>query len=246
METVASRLKEVMRERKLRQVDILNLATPIAKEANVVINKSHISLYVNEHVHPQSDKIYVLAKALGVSEAWLLGYDVPKYPNTESGEDERDLNIIFEQLVDPRKKNVLNYAESQLREQERVHRFKDYIEEDLYGYASAGNGYTVYDNPIEKIIIPKTNVPSQPYDIVLEVSGDSMKPTFEDGEYVFIKKSKEIRNGQFGVFIINHESFLKKVYVDRDRLTLVSLNEEYPDLIFNQDDDIEMVRVVVI
>lgn len=35
METVASRLKEVMRERKLRQVDVLNLAKPVAKDANV-------------------------------------------------------------------------------------------------------------------------------------------------------------------------------------------------------------------
>lgn len=41
------------------------------------ISKGSISQYKNGVVNPKQDRIYLLANALGVSEAWLMGYDVP-------------------------------------------------------------------------------------------------------------------------------------------------------------------------
>ena len=42
------------------------------------MSKSHLSQYVNGKSQPDQHKLYLLAKTLKVSEAWLLGYDVPK------------------------------------------------------------------------------------------------------------------------------------------------------------------------
>jgi transcriptional regulator with XRE-family HTH domain len=41
------------------------------------IPKSAISQYISGAFEPKQDRIYIIAKALNVSEAWLMGYDVP-------------------------------------------------------------------------------------------------------------------------------------------------------------------------
>lgn len=70
------RLKQLMDERNLRQVDILNLTKPYCEQYNVKMNKSDISQYVSGKNEPSQDKLVILGMALGVSEAWLMGYDV--------------------------------------------------------------------------------------------------------------------------------------------------------------------------
>ena len=44
-ETTSSRLRKIMSERNLRQVDILNLAAPYCEKYNVKLNKSDLSQY---------------------------------------------------------------------------------------------------------------------------------------------------------------------------------------------------------
>ena len=79
--TTSQRLKEIMNERKLKQVDILELAQPYCKKFGVKLNKNDLSQYVSGKVEPGQYKLTILGYALNVSEAWLMGYDVPKYPS---------------------------------------------------------------------------------------------------------------------------------------------------------------------
>lgn len=76
-ENTSTRLKRLMRERGLRQVDILEKVKPFCKEFNVKLGKSDISQYVSGKVTPGQDKLSMLGMALDVSETWLMGYDVP-------------------------------------------------------------------------------------------------------------------------------------------------------------------------
>lgn len=75
--TTAKRLQQIMAERGLRQKDILELVAPVARLCDTPISKSNLSLYVTGKVDPSNDRLFVLAKALNVSEAWLMGFDVP-------------------------------------------------------------------------------------------------------------------------------------------------------------------------
>jgi len=75
--TTADRLSSLMRDRRLRQVDILEMCQPFAKKYNVRIEKNDISAYVRGKYLPAQHKLSILAMALDVSEAWLMGYDVP-------------------------------------------------------------------------------------------------------------------------------------------------------------------------
>lgn len=73
----SSRLSELMQERGIRQVDILNAAKPFCSQYNVRLGKNDLSQYVNGKVEPKQEKLTILGLALNVSEAWLMGYDVP-------------------------------------------------------------------------------------------------------------------------------------------------------------------------
>ena len=80
--TTSERLKCLMSERQLRQIDILNLCKPYCEKYNVKVDKNHISQYINGKAEPRQDKLSILAMALDVDEAWLIGFDVPmkKHP----------------------------------------------------------------------------------------------------------------------------------------------------------------------
>ena len=77
--TTASRLKTLMEERNLRQVDILKLAEPYCREYNQKLSKSDLSQYISGKVEPHQGKLYILGKALNVNEAWLMGFDVDRH-----------------------------------------------------------------------------------------------------------------------------------------------------------------------
>lgn len=69
------RLKQIMSERNLKQVDILRLAEPYCKKYGAKLNKNDLSQYVSGKVEPGQTKLYILGLALGVNEAWLMGFD---------------------------------------------------------------------------------------------------------------------------------------------------------------------------
>ena len=76
-ETTAARLKLAMNQQGLKQAAVLDKAQPWCKKYGVRLSKSDLSQYVSGKVIPGQEKLTVLGRALGVSEAWLMGYDVP-------------------------------------------------------------------------------------------------------------------------------------------------------------------------
>lgn len=67
-----------MEEEGLRQVDILKMAEPYCLKHNIKLGRNDLSQYVSGKVEPGQKKLTILSLALGVSEAWLMGYDVPR------------------------------------------------------------------------------------------------------------------------------------------------------------------------
>lgn len=82
--TTGERLKELMSERGLKQRDIIENAKPFCKKYDVNITKVDLSHYIANRSEPRQDKLYILAKALNVSEAWLMGFDAPRERREDS------------------------------------------------------------------------------------------------------------------------------------------------------------------
>lgn len=125
--TTSERLRKLMDERGLRQTDILELCRPICQQYGKRLGKNDLSQYLSGKVVPKQDKLSILALALGVSEAWLMGYDVSQkresLENTRGKENETsfvlDANTekhlaAYLDLTADRRSKVDAYTEEQL------------------------------------------------------------------------------------------------------------------------------------
>lgn len=120
-ENTSDRLKQLMNERKLKQVDILNLSLPYCKKYNIKMNKSDISQYVSGKVEPSQEKLVVLGMALNVSEAWLMGFDVSPIRKDNSKEAEKDVDLLwkFSMLERRDKETILDMIDVMLSRKEK-------------------------------------------------------------------------------------------------------------------------------
>lgn len=50
---------------------------PVELAHKTGIPKSSISQYMSGYTKPKDERIYLISQVLGVSEAWLMGFDVP-------------------------------------------------------------------------------------------------------------------------------------------------------------------------
>ena len=63
------RLNEVLKEKKIKQIDLVRMA----EEKGIKLGKSHISQYVSGKTVPRKEILQFLAGALQVEPDWLLG-----------------------------------------------------------------------------------------------------------------------------------------------------------------------------
>ena len=191
-----------------------------------------------------------IAKILQTTPAYLMGWESDNISSIET---------IYNQLIPERQSKVYNFAKHQLDEQTRLQTNNKVIvmmptkstTVEIAGKLSAGGGTYNDKNCVETVEVGST--PSH-YDLAFQVTGDSMYPTFEDGEIVFVKETNDVYNGQIGAVEINGEAFIKKMYLEGTRLRLVSLNADvnengdrlYPDFYSDELDDLYIIGRVII
>lgn len=115
--TCADRIKEALTIKGIKQSDLCRLTG---------IPKSAISQYVSGAFEPKQDRIYLLSKALNVSEAWLMGLDVPmerqiikESPSEDSiSEGEKMLLDLFRRVPEEQQQLVLQMIRVALGSQE--------------------------------------------------------------------------------------------------------------------------------
>lgn len=83
-------------------------------------------------------------------------------------------------------------------------------------------------------------------DFALVVRGDSMVPTYLDGDIVYIKAQPAVNNGQIAAVAIDESATLKHVYMTKYGLSLMSDNPNYaPIFVKPEDHEIRILGVVV-
>lgn len=81
-ENTSIRLKKIMSQQRLKQIDLLNKCKPICEKYNklynkkIHISKSDLSQWLSGLYEPSQSKLTILAEALDVNEVWLMGYDI--------------------------------------------------------------------------------------------------------------------------------------------------------------------------
>ena len=85
------RLKMALDMRKMKAADLSEKAQ---------IPKGAISYYLAGKSTPKSDRLFLICKALDVSEAWLLGYDVDIAPSQVQKNNDTIADIVVKMRTD--------------------------------------------------------------------------------------------------------------------------------------------------
>lgn len=79
------RIKEALSIRNMKQSELVE---------KTGIDKGQMSSYLSGRYKPKQENLYLMAEALSVDEAWLMGYDVPMETPKENTQTEAPPKIV--------------------------------------------------------------------------------------------------------------------------------------------------------
>ena len=224
MKSIGDRIKEL---RDLRNMTQQQLADLMGESSGRVIYNWEKSIS-----RPDSDKIVKLCSVLQVSADELLGCktDAPKPTVAEwstilkyrtiddYGRKTVDavLDVEHERCLGARKKKA------------RV------LPIDFFHIpVSAGTGTFLDSEDKETVYVPESSI-AEEADYMLEIRGNSMEPTFYDGDRIFVSKQNSVDIGEIGIFVVNGDVYVKELGNNK----LISHNDTYKPILLNDSDSI--------
>lgn len=205
------RIKEAMSLRNKTQAELCEMTG---------IPKSAMSQYVSGKFVPKQTRIYLLAKALNVNEAWLMGYDVPMERTSASSENLTEKYPQLQPIPEMR-------------------------EIPLVGAVACGE--PIYREEDEWISLP--NDINADFCLRC-VGDSMINARINDGDIVFIKACPEVENGQIAAVSIDNEVTLKRVYYypEKNKLVLNPENPAYEPFVYTNEElnDIRILGKAVV
>ncbi|MFM0775783.1 S24 family peptidase [Streptococcus suis] len=200
---------------------------------------------------PLMDNIESMALLFDIKKSVLLGEDLVVLSTTTAPNSLiEQVSEKMVQLTEPNQKNVLRYSSELLDKQNTVTDSKNTVSElqatyHTYNYydqpASAGTGQYLNDVKVETIELP-IEVDA---DFVVPIYGDSMEPEYHSGDYIFVKLSVDLSDGDIGVFAYNGDAYIKQLRITDQGAYLHSLNPDYDDIPITADTDFRTIGEVV-
>lgn len=97
---------------------------------------------------------------------------------------------------------------------------------------SAGTGQFL-DSPNYEMISVPDEVPNTAT-FALRVCGNSMEPTLEDGELIWVHQQPTLENGEIGIFLVNGDAYVKEYRKNAQGVFLISHNRAYSPIQINE------------
>lgn len=206
----SQRLNYIMTIRSMKPVEL-------AQKTN--ISKSSISSYLAGQYRPQSKKIYLLAEALEVNPAWLMGIS----NNMTIEENQTDSNV-FPSL-------------------------EQAISVPIIGSVSAGLPILAVENIIGNAFAPSSYLKRGYTYFYLTVEGDSMNRKFDNGDIILVQEQDTLENDEIGVILIDKEDATVKKFKREDDIVILepmSTNPNHQIQIYDlKKHDIKIIGKVI-
>ena len=216
---LADNLKQARTRKGLKQEELAKL---VGKSKNVISN------WERGDNKPDADTLFELCDILNVDANYLLGWEDNQ--NLSLSIQEQDHIKKYRSLDPLDKKAIDGLLDTLSHRQEQAKEFIEFEPPMLlpfYGHiASAGTGQFVFDDIPPEMIEVENNHVNMHANFAVGVNGDSMEPTYSDGDVLLIKKQPSINVGEIGIFMIDGEAFVKEFAGS----VLRSHNDKYEDI----------------
>ena len=206
-DTFANRLKKALDYNNMRPIDLAN---------KTKISKAQICNYLKGTYKAKQDKLYIIAKALDVSEAWLMGYDVDMdrewFPDNK--EDLTNITIDNARYIETTTKTV---------------------KIPILGKVPAGVPIEAIEDIIGYEEIPASMLRDGNNYFPLKIDGDSMYPDYKTGDIIIIRQQNDCNSGDDCVVMVNgDDATFKRVVKQEKSIILKPLNNEYEPYYFDE------------
>lgn len=197
---------------------------------------------------PSCNKALLVANYLSVSLDWLVNDELDLSDIKKANMPFFSLSTNLTKLLQNASKDDLDKIEKYLEIVTTINsntlNHSSILKESFSSYTIGRKqiipvrGYVAAGTPIEAISndLGNTESFSSDVDYALIVSGNSMYPLINDGDYVYVKSTKELENGDIGVFYYNGSVTCKKFFKNDSILKLISINPNFEDFTFSLSD----------
>ncbi|CYU26315.1 S24 family peptidase [Streptococcus suis] len=232
-------IRELRKSKKMTQVE---LAKKTGYKQNTISNHENGNRQLDEQ------DILKYAKALEVEPQVL--FDLSRTPTTAPNRLIEQISdkvaYLDQELKEPRHSAWISHGERLLSEQAKENTVSELqATYHTYNYydqpASAGTGQYLNDVKVETIELP-IEVDA---DFVVPIYGDSMEPEYHSGDYIFVKLSVDLSDGDIGVFAYNGDAYIKQLRITDQGAYLHSLNPDYDNIPITADTDFRTIGEVV-
>ena len=197
-----------------------------------------------------------LAELIGVSKQayfkWEKGFSKPtkaniaklekilKVPTGYLSEDE--ISFLYKQLTEPNQEKAITYVRDLVSSQKVISIAEKRSEYRVYEKLSAGIGASVYGGLDYDVVYYNEELP---HDFASWVDGNSMEPTYQNGEVALIRETGFDYDGAVYAVVWDSQTYIKKVYREEEGLRLVSINKDYPDKFAPFDENPRVIGKIV-
>ena len=197
-----------------------------------------------------------LAELIGVSKQayfkWEKGFSKPtkaniaklekilKVPTGYLSEDE--ISFLYKQLTEPNQEKAITYVRDLVSSQKVISIAEKRSEYRVYEKLSAGIGASVYGDLDYDVVYYNEELP---HDFASWVDGNSMEPTYKNGEVALIRETGFDYDGAVYAVVWDSQTYIKKVYREEEGLRLVSINKDYPDKFAPFDENPRVIGKIV-
>lgn len=225
--TFGEKIKDARKHKKLTQ-----------KQLAEIIGAAHnsISDWENNKNKPDPDTIELICGVLEIAPNYLLGRD-----NEAISPFDKDLICKFHLLDDIGRETVLYILDHETQRTLSLKTLSDQVDQireelsdtktryfSYYGkIAAAGKSFGFDDILAADVMELPVTDQNQDADYLIGVSGDSMEPTYSDGDIVYVKKIDNLDVGQIGIFQKDNGIYIKEV----GESGLISHNPAYRPMI---------------
>ena len=215
------KLKARRKELKMTQKDIAD---------QLEISYQAYSAWERGVKEPSKEKVKRLEQILKVPRGYFTEIEIVRLYNTLSSKGKDHLVEYARDLVQKEKTQKVISVSVNL------------YEYHVYEKMSAGIGASVYDDRDYDTVYFDEELA---HDFASWVSGDSMEPKFQNGSVALIRETGFDYDGAVYAVVCNNQTYIKRVYREKEGLRLVSINPRYDDIFISYDEDPRVVGVIV-
>lgn len=209
------------------------------------VKKNAVGAWEAGRSRPDVASVPVLCRALGMPISEFFGISGEGIPKEKSGRNESsELEKRYRRLDDSNRRVILCEMDAlydmQCRDsqnpprQKLVQLFLNHLG------ASAGYSYDIGESSGEMVWLVADPL-IEMADEIIHVSGNSMEPTFFDGDQLLVQHMSRVKVGEIGIFVNGNTGYVKEFRKEG----LVSHNPAYPMMKFNEEDDVRCIGRVL-